>query len=243
MAVNIQNNTFPDNMLICGIPGSGKSYHFEHTILPIIQQDSRPVIIVDYKSQYNIPSSIHINNLSGPKMLGEIMQGVYSKGRKPRILRIVAPKYDVDEMDYKIFSYLNNCKPKILVFEEFHFLAEDLVRKQLPPEMKKFFRTSLGEHNKGHTICAISQFSRDLPSKVLNTFQDGKLFYLPKKELYYLYDCRYLEENPDYVYDLISPYKSYQYYDIGAHLRGEPQPFSTESNGDIPDAQDIEPDE
>jgi len=223
MTVKIQVNKLPVNMLLAGIPGAGKSYGFEFDILPKIKEDSRPIIILDYKDQYKTGSTIRLSEITGPAMLGELMQGKYSNGRKPRILRIIAPNYDIDKIDSVIFGYLNDCKPKILVIEEAHFIFEDLIRKQIPAQMKKYFRTAIGEHNKGHNCVLITQFTRDIPSKILNCFQDGRLYYLPLKELHYLWDMRYLEEDPDYVQSIISPYQSYDFYDVGKHLRGEPQ--------------------
>jgi hypothetical protein len=213
------------NMLIAGIPGSGKSYYFETEILPEILNDGRQIIILDYKNQYKTPAHVSLSSLKGPATLGEIMQGVYSKGRKPHVLRIISQNYDVDRIDSIIFNYLCNSTPKIFIMEEAHFYFEDLVKKQIPEYTKKYFRTCIGRHNKDQGCVMITQFTRDIPGKILNTFQDGRLFYLPLKELYYLHEIRYLEEDPDTVHSIISPFKSYKYYDVGAYLHGERQPF------------------
>jgi hypothetical protein len=229
MTVNIQDNRLPDNLLIAGRSGSGKSYYFEHTILPELLKDSRPMIILDYKDQYQIGSKVHLSQLDGPQMLGDIMQGLYSNGRKPRVLRIISRNYDPVKIDNIIFQYLNNSKPKIFVMEEGAFFFEDLVRREVPEHTKSYFRTSIGAHNLGQNCVIISQFTRDVPSKVLNCFADGRLFYLPMRELQYLHDIRYLEEDPEYIHSIVAPFKSYKWYDVGAYLRGKPQPCETNS--------------
>jgi len=212
------------NMLIAGIPGSGKSYYFEHEILPEILKDGRQIIILDYKNQYKTPAHVSLSSLAGPMTIGEIMNGVYSKGRKPHVLRIISQDYNVDRIDKVVFNYLCNCKPKIFIMEEAHFFFEDLVKKTVPEYTKQYFRTKIGSHNMDQGCVLITQFTRDIPSKILNTFQDGRLFYLPMKELQYLHEIRYLEEDPEYVHSIIAPYKSYKYYDIGAYLHGMSQP-------------------
>jgi hypothetical protein len=212
------------NMLIVGIPGSGKSYYFKNEVMPELLKDGRRIIILDWKNEYNYPARVSLNTLTGPVMLGEIMNGVYSKGRKPHVLRITSHDYNIEKIDHVIFQYLCNCRPTIFVCDEGHFLMEELIHKQLPYWMKRYFRTAIGTHNRDQNIVLLTQFTRDCPSKVLNIFQDGRIFYTPKKELYYLYENRVLEEDPEEVYTIIHPYKSFKYYDLGAYLAGLPQP-------------------
>lgn len=152
------------------------------------------------------------------------MRGEFTKGRKPEILTIINHDYDIHEIDTKVFRYLCNCDPKIFVMEESHFFFEDLVRGKVPYWCKTYFRTKTGKHNQNQTCILITQFTRDIPTKIINAFSQGIIFYLPPREIEYLHEIRFLEDDPKYVNQIISPFQSYKFYDVGARVRGYLQP-------------------
>lgn len=223
-----KNRWLDDNSLIAGRTKSGKSYYFEHEILPHInEEDFRPIIILDYKDQYFIGDRIHICHLETAEKLSQVMRGEFTKGRKPKVLRIIDQDYNPWRIDRVIFKYLCHASPKIFVMEEGHFYFEKYKHKPLPYYTRRFFRTMTGEHNMypdgtgGHNCIIITQYPNDIPSTVLNAFGDGAIFYLPPKSLKYLYDQKFLEDDWREVRKMVAPFKSYRHYDILSAAMGE----------------------
>lgn len=211
-----------DNFLIAGRTKSGKSYHFEHEILPnILEKDYRPVIILDYKNQYRGGSFVNLRNIPTAEHLAEIMNGVHTNGRKVKYLRIISRNYNKIKIDNVLFRYLCQSEPKIFVMEEGHFYFEELKNRRVPYWTKTFFRTSTGEHNiyedgtGGHNCILITQYPNDIPSTILNAFNEGHIFYLPPKSLKYLYDQKYFDEDWKVIQKKVSPMGSYRFYDVG----------------------------
>ena len=213
-----------DNLMIAGRSGSGKSYHFEHTILPkLVKNDWRQIIILDMKGQYKFGAIVDINDIENPMHLAEIAIGKHTKRkngklRPPRIITIVSRDYHVEQIE-NIFAYLNRTKNKIFVMEEAAFYFEDLKGRTIPPETKFYIRCSTGPHNKNNNMILITQYPNDVPSTFINMFGKGRIFYLPPKAIDYLCSKYFIADKRDEVLKEISPLGSWKWYDIEKSMK------------------------
>lgn len=208
-----------DNMLIAGRSKSGKSYHFEHTILPeLIKNDWRQIFILDMKGQYKFGAVVPLAKIKDPMVLAKIATGQYTKDKNgkpkpPRIITIHAGMYDPDQVEM-IFYYMNRNVNKIFVMEESAFYFEDLKSRILPPETKYYIRCSTGSHNLNNNMIMITQYPNDIPTVFLNMFDMGRIFYLPPKAVDYLCSKYFIADDREVVMKTISPLGCYRYYDI-----------------------------
>ena len=216
-----------DNMLIAGRSKSGKSYHFEHTVLPeLIKNDWRQIIILDMKGQYNYGAVVDLEKIKTPMTLAKIAVGQYTKNKEgkpkpPRIITIHAGMYDPERVDM-LFFYMNRNKNKLFVMEESAFYFEDLKGRVLPPETKYYIRCSTGSHNLNNNMICITQYPNDIPTPFLNMFDLGRIFYLPPKAVDYLCSKYFIADDRQVVMDAISPLGSWKYYDIRRTTMGLP---------------------
>lgn len=204
-----------DNLFIAGRTGAGKSYYFEHEILPkLIHEDHRQIILLDFKDQYKVGHYIDINDIEGPFHLAKIMTGEYNKGKKPKLVNIKTGRFTVDRIEM-IFSYLNQTQNKILIMEEGAFFFRKLNSRNLPEECEVYIRTQTGGHNANHNFILITQYPNDIPGSVIDAFSNGFLFFLPPRALTYLHHTNFLMAKPMDVFRKIAPFKSYKFFQVG----------------------------
>lgn len=221
-------------MMIAGRSRSGKSYHFEHAVLPeLIKNDWRQIWILDMKGQYMFGTCVNLKSIKGMKHMAEIAIGKHSprgkdgKLRAPRIITIRTPYYSVDEIEM-VFAYMNRSANKILVMEEAAFYFEDLKKKTLPDETKYYIRCSTGDHNLNNNMVLITQYPNDVPTPFLNMFNKGRIFYLPPKAIDYLCSKNFIADDRETVLRAVSPLGSWRWYDVEEALYRLGEPDSTE---------------
>ena len=192
------------NLFIAGQTGSGKSYHVKTVILPdIIANDPRFRLIVDYKNEYD-GDFVCVSKMTSPAKYDQVYR--YAVRHKKNQAVIKMDRYDPEYFDV-LFSYLNQCRDKILIFDEASFYFEDLKRGKIPFDTKRFFRSATLQHNQSHNVILITQSPQDIPKMILGQFQDGLIFYLKPFQLEYLYKAAFI---PRADYDFSEKYKFYK---------------------------------
>lgn len=186
-----------DSLFIAGQTGSGKSYYFEHRILPELLKDKEfQTILLDMKNQYHMGLSAPLGQIKTPMDLANIEVGNYTKGRKPPLVVLKADMFTPSQIE-TVFEYLCKAGKKVLVFEEAAFYFEDLKGKPVPFWTKRFFRQSLLPHNNDNRVILITQYPTDIPKLILGQLDKGIIFKLKDFQLKYLHEKDFLPSGPE----------------------------------------------